>query len=326
MGDIKVGIIGAGAVGETMLKAFQEHSETIVAGVTDGNLERLHHVAAKYNITPYKNSKELVSDDQIDLIYVAVPPNFHYPLTLEALNHNKHVLCEKPLANSLEEAKIMMDEAVKRNLIHAVNFPTIYRPAFKKLMQYKEAGFLGKLRRIEVHCQFEEWPRPWQHNSWITSRSQGGFVREVFPHYIQMIQQLFGKLHGIQSILEYPSDQLLCETGALVTAKLEDGTSVLINGLSGIGVKEKIRFELFGTEGFLSLNDWTELLVSRRGKEPIRAELPAENHLQNFICDLVKAIKREASEIVTFNHGCEVQSVLDKILFQPGSHFSSDKE
>lgn len=314
MGKINVGIIGTGGIGERVMNAFQAHPDTDVVEVFDGNAKRLAEVSEKYGIAAADDYRALFDNPDINLIYIAVPPNFHHQYVMDALRSGKNVLCEKPLASTVAEADEMLEAAASSGLIHAVNFPTIFGPGFLELERLAGDGFLGELRRIELHCHFEEWPRKWQQNSWISSRDQGGFVREVFPHYIQIILHLFGKISEIQSSLELPENLELCETGIIARGRLSNGVPVLFNGLSGIGMKEELRFDLFGTEGTLSLRNWSDLWAARKNEPLQRIELEGANSYHAFIDELVKAFEGKPARIVSFQRGRDVQEILDQLL------------
>ncbi|MFD2444646.1 Gfo/Idh/MocA family protein [Bacillus sp. CGMCC 1.16607] len=310
----KIGIIGIGGVGERLLQAFNEHPQTEVVGIFDTDETRLKTVGEKYSVEVFHDSIKLMETPDVDFIYLAVPPKYHYPLAKEIIERGKHFICEKPLANSLPEAKEMLALTEKNNIIHIMNFPTIYRPSFLTMQEHVKEGFLGELRRIEVQCHFTEWPRTWQKNSWIQSREQGGFIREVFPHYIEMIQRLFGDIENITSKVEYPATVDLCESSVIAMATLMDGTPILFNGISEIGMEEEIKFTLYGTNGVLSLVNWTELWQATKGTKMEKVSLPQENHFTGFINDIVACVTGATTGLVTFHEGVKVQEVLEQLL------------
>ncbi|WP_026477546.1 Gfo/Idh/MocA family protein [Alkaliphilus transvaalensis] len=311
---INIGIIGVGIVGERFIKALRKHPRSNVLGIYDVNEERLKHIAQQYNLSTVSHYKELLSNQEIDVIYLAVPPKYHHALALEIMEANKHIICEKPLANSTLEAKEMLEAAEKQKIVHAMNFPTIYTQAFKKLESLLREGFLGELRRIELKAYFPQWPRPWQQTDWISSREQGGFVREVFTHYIQMVQMIFGPIENIDTKIEYPDDPTSCEGGIIATASLSDGTPVLLNGFSDIGQMEDLSLTLFGRKGTLSLVNWRELWVTSREQNKTLVELPEDDHLLDLINEVFNAIDGETSKIIDFNEGYKAQIVVEKLL------------
>lgn len=311
---IYVGIIGVGGVGERLLQAFNRHDKAKVVGVFDSSEERVKEVAKKYGVMGYETYLDLIKDEKINLVYLAVPPKYHHNIATEIIRNKKHILCEKPLANSIEEAREMLELAEEYDIVHGMNFPTIYRSAFLELEKRVKEDFLGTLRRIELKAYFQQWPRAWQQNPWISSREQGGFVREVFSHYIQMIHMLFGEIHNLVSNIEYPQDITKCETGIIATGYLENGVPLLLNSFSDIGQKENISFTLYGTEGTISLVNWGELWFTSKNQEVTKETLVETDHLVQLIDEVFKAINKEEAKVITFKEGYEVQKAIETLL------------
>jgi predicted dehydrogenase len=310
---LHIGIIGLGAIGQRLIKQFTEHSQVKVTAVCD-QLESLATETANRigEVQAFTDYKYLIESPQVDLVYVAVPPKYHHQIVMDVLKVKKHVLCEKPLANSLEEAKEMAAAAERAGVIHAMNFPLNYGQAAAKFAELIRENYTGKLRRLQLTMHFPEWPRFWQKNEWVGGREQGGFVLEVGVHFIQQTLKLFGEIKNIQTRLELPDDTEKCETGIIATAELADGTPILIEGLSQIAGKEYIGFTAFGAEGILSLENWGELRGGKNGEE--LEEISFEEVTPNRLIDeLVKAVNGEDSELYDFEAGNQAQKVLEEL-------------
>ncbi|MGE5701569.1 MAG: Gfo/Idh/MocA family protein [Clostridia bacterium] len=313
--SIRVGIIGLGGVGGRLFRSFLAHSETTVTAVCDTDAGRARQAAEEAGGIPwFTDYKQLLGVEQLDLVYIAVPPVYHHQVALDVIRAGKHIFCEKPLANSLEQARDMLEAAEQAGIVHAMNFPTYYRAAFRKLVMLLEEGYLGELRRVEVSLHFHEWPRPWQQNAWIAGREQGGFVREVMPHYIHLLHTMFGSIASVTSQLEYPDDPSACETGIVAVMQLENGVSVLVNGVSQIAREEHISFTLYGTNGTLSIVNWARLEGGGQGEAPQPIPVSEIDHLAEMITQLVASIRGEVGDLVDFHAGYEVQDVLEKLL------------
>jgi predicted dehydrogenase len=310
---VKVGIIGLGAIGERVLQKFIQHPQTEVAAVCDVSIERLNTMSEKYDFHTYQDYNEMLSDETISLVYLAVPPKFHHRIALDVMKAKKHILCEKPLANSIEEAKEMAAAAHESQIVNAINFPMMYSNVFQKMKELVISGKIGEVNRVEVQMHFTTWPRSWQQNDWIASREQGGFIREVGPHYIQMVQDIFGPLSNIQTFVDYPENPTLCEKGFISRMELSTGQTVLFNGLSGIGQKEHISFKIYGDKGTVDLSNWSVLSVSEGDSAPAIYPLIRVEEV-DLVGELVKAIQGEDAELVSFRKGYEVQSVLEQLL------------
>ena len=85
---------------------------------------------------------------------MAVPPKFHHAIVMDVIRAKKHVLCEKPLANSLEEAKEMADAAKEAGIVHAMNFPLNYGQAATKFAELINENYIGKITTIATHDAF----------------------------------------------------------------------------------------------------------------------------------------------------------------------------
>jgi predicted dehydrogenase len=310
---IKVGLIGMGAVGERILRQFRQHEEFDIAALCDRNAGRLDKFNAELpDAAMHTNYLDLLQDKTIKLIYLGVPPKFHHTIAMDIIKSGKHLLCEKPLANSIEEAKEMYEAAENAGMIHAMNFPMAYSPAFKLFRDKIHNGELGKIKKVELHLQFKQWPREWQQNDWISSREQGGFIREVAPHFIHMIHDVFGELEYVHSFVEYPEDERSCETSFSSLLTLPGGIPVLFNGIAGIGQQEHLSFKVFGDKGTLDMQNWSILVQSttENSGEIIRLDEPETSLPAEFL----KAIRGDKALLVSFKEGHKVQKVLERIL------------
>lgn len=310
---IHIGIIGLGAIGQRLIGQFKEHSEVEIIAVCD-RLETIVEETAKKlgGIKAYTNYQNLLSDPEVDLVYVAVPPKYHHQIVMEALKSSKHILCEKPLSNSLKEAEEMVLAAKEANVVHALNFPLNYGEAASKLSELINNDFIGELRRLQLTMHFPEWPRKWQKNDWVGGREQGGFVLEVGVHFIQQTLKLFGDIENIQARLELPDEEEKSEIGIVATAELMDGTPVLIEGLSEVAGNEYIGFTAYGTKGTLSLENWGQLRGGRVGEELKEISLE-DTKPNNLIDEIVKAINGNNAELYDFEVGYRAQQVLEQL-------------
>jgi predicted dehydrogenase len=142
---LKIGVIGYGYWGPKLVRNFQENPHSNVAVVADRDLSRLRQVHQAYpEIALTTDHRELLRSD-VDGVIVATPVMTHYPLALEALQHGKHVLVEKPLARTREQAEHLTEEAEKRGLVLMVGHTFEYNPAVEMLKKIVESGELGRI-------------------------------------------------------------------------------------------------------------------------------------------------------------------------------------
>ncbi|WP_209124683.1 Gfo/Idh/MocA family protein [Alkalihalobacillus sp. BA299] len=313
----RVGIVGLGVVGQRLIKEFMANPQTEIDAVCDVNEQLVNEMASGYGAAvALTNYRELVSRQSVDIVYVAVPPAHHHEVVLAAIEQGKHVLCEKPLANNLQEAKDMLEKARQANVVHAIHFPLPYNAPFATIKNLVEKEELGEIRRISLKMHFDVWPRVWQQTPWIGTREQGGFIREIMPHYLQMIVHFFGRMTDVKAYIEYPEDNEKSELGLIAKLTLEDGLQVLVDGLVGQAEKEKIAFTIHGTNQTITLEDWRKVKIAERGEELTHidaSELTLSN--VNLIDEFIKATSGEKAFLINFEEGLKVQEVLEALLY-----------
>ncbi len=309
-----VGIIGVGIVGERLIKAFNQNPRFRIIQITDKNPERLQEMAEKYGLTAVDDDQIILDNDLVDLVYLAVPPKYHHSIGMKIIESGKAFFCEKPLANSTKEALEMYTAAQEKGIINAMNFPLPYSNAVRKTQDLMNENYLGKLRRIELTGYFAEWPRHWQQTPWIDTKEQGGFTREVFTHYIQLIQRFYGNIFDIHSQIKYPSEEGLSERELIATGCLTNGVNVLINGLCDVGREDFLSLTLLGENGVIALRNWRHIWIAQ--KDEILKKLPAEEEqtTEKVVAELAKALDGEPANLVTFKQGYETHGTIEELL------------
>jgi predicted dehydrogenase len=144
---ITVGVIGYGYWGPNLVRNFAEAPGARVGFVTDLNAARLGAINARYpSVKVGTNCRELIDDSSIDAVAIATPVSTHYDIALAALRAGKHVLIEKPLAATSDEAGRLIDEAGKRRLVLMVDHTFVFTPAVQKMRELAQKGDLGEIQ------------------------------------------------------------------------------------------------------------------------------------------------------------------------------------
>jgi predicted dehydrogenase len=313
---VRVGVIGLGAIGERMIQGFLKHTNTEVTAVCDVSETRVVKVAESLGgIEAYTSHLDLLAKSSADLVYVAVPPALHHQIVLDVIAAGKHVLCEKPLANTLDEARAMLVRAQGAGTVHALNFPLHYSAEVRAFQRLLSEGYIGSLRRIHLITHFPMWPRRWQQNEWVGGRKQGGFILEVGVHFIETLQRLFGEIVNVRSTVGYPLNPDLCETDVLATMELKDGTPILFSGISNIPGDEHIEFTAYGSKGMLSLLNWGLLKGAVIGETPGAISVESDDS-GDLITNVVQSIIGHPADLCDFQVGYNAQVVLEQLRGQ----------
>ncbi|HEX5473142.1 MAG TPA: Gfo/Idh/MocA family oxidoreductase [Vicinamibacterales bacterium] len=143
---IGVGIIGYGYWGPNLVRNFAEVAGCRVAAVSDTRAPQLARVSARYPaVQVYGDAVDLIADPAVDLVVVATPVSSHFDLALAALKAGKHVLVEKPMTATTEQALRLIDEADRRRLMLAVDHTFVYTGSVRKIRDLVASGDLGDI-------------------------------------------------------------------------------------------------------------------------------------------------------------------------------------
>jgi predicted dehydrogenase len=143
---IRLGVIGYGYWGPNLVRNFSESCPFEVAGISDLRPERLALAQKRYpGARVTADYRDLIQDPQIDAIAISTPVSTHYELALNALRGGKHVLIEKPLTSTSEEALSLIEEATRRRLVLMVDHTFVYTGAVRKIHELMHSGELGNL-------------------------------------------------------------------------------------------------------------------------------------------------------------------------------------
>ncbi len=143
---IGVGVIGYGYWGPNLVRNFADHSGVRLAAVADQRPERLAAVGRRYPSAMVTTSAQaLIDDPSVDAVVVATPVAYHFDLAMAALRAGKHVLVEKPLTSTSDQARQLIDEAAGRRLVLMVDHTFVYTPAVRKMREMTAAGDLGDI-------------------------------------------------------------------------------------------------------------------------------------------------------------------------------------
>jgi predicted dehydrogenase len=141
---INIGVIGYGYWGPNLVRNIFEVPEASVSAVSDMRQDRLRLVNSRYpSLRVSTDYRSLIDDPEIDAIAIATPVHAHFEVALEALRGGKHVLVEKPMTSTSEEALRLIDEADRRNLVLMIDHTFVYTGAVRKIKHVVASGMLG---------------------------------------------------------------------------------------------------------------------------------------------------------------------------------------
>jgi predicted dehydrogenase len=143
---VRVGVIGYGYWGPNVVRNFAETPDCHLEAVSDARPDRLALAQRRYpTIRTFFDPNEMIDDPRIDAVAIATPVTSHFDLALRALQAGKHVLVEKPMTATTEQALRLIDEADRRGLTLAVDHTFVYTGAVQKIRNLIGSGDLGDI-------------------------------------------------------------------------------------------------------------------------------------------------------------------------------------
>jgi phthalate 4,5-cis-dihydrodiol dehydrogenase len=188
---VRVGIVGLGGGASDMIPAFVQHPRvalTAAADIDKGQLEKFH---GEFQAETYLSAEALCDDPHVDVVYIATPNQFHVEHALIALEKGKHVLVEKPMTLTLEDADLMIQAAKRHGVQLMVNVKHSFDPHIRRLREIVRRGELGRLRMLN-YWYFADWlyrPRTAEE---LDPRLGGGVTWRQGPHQFDILRTIAG--------------------------------------------------------------------------------------------------------------------------------------
>ncbi len=193
---VKIGVIGCGRIAQLRhLPEFASNPDAELIAVYDRTKERAEEIAENYHCKVCQTAEELIADEEIDAVSICVANVLHAELTIKALKAGKHVLCEKPMASTIEECKAMVRAAEDSGKILMIAQNQRFDPVHRKAKQLLEQGVIGKVltfRSSFGHSGPENWSIHQGPKTWFFDKKQAamGAMADLGIHKTDLIQYL----------------------------------------------------------------------------------------------------------------------------------------
>jgi UDP-N-acetylglucosamine 3-dehydrogenase len=326
MTKIKVGVIGCGSIAKHRhLPEYSRNSEVEIVAVCDVNQERVNEFAQLYNAKAYLNYEDLLANEEIEAISVCTPNFLHAPMTIAALKAGKHVLCEKPMATSREEAESMIEAAKAANrklmIAHNQRFVTSHQKA-RQLIESGEIGKIYSFRTAFGHGGPEGWSADGK-DSWFFRKEEAfiGAMGDLGVHKTDLLRYILGE--------EFIEVGAFIETSAKENTTVDDTAVCMLKTESGIiGTlaaswsyvsKEDNSTIIYGEKAILRLEDdpTFSLIVQYKSGEVVKYELGAiqtnesgGQRSSQVIDQFVNSILKDSEPLITGEEGMKSLQVI----------------
>jgi predicted dehydrogenase len=252
------GLIGAGSFGQFCLEQYRQMNDVKIIAIADANRDAAAEAAEKQGVEA-AGVDEMLARDDVDLVHIATPPFTHRDLAVRALQHGKHVLCEKPLAVTADDAEAMIAEAGRAKRLLAVNLIMRYNPICEAVRLVMSERLLGQ----PLHGFFENYAKDEQlspdHWFWDRGKSGGIFV-EHGVHFFDLFESWLGRgeVVAAQQVTR-PGKGFVEQVQATIRYTAGDGGSVYVNHYHGFTQTQRMdrqEMRVLCERGSIRLHEW----------------------------------------------------------------------
>ena len=266
--SIKVGIIGCGKIAQVRhIPEYAANPNAEVYGFYDINLARAEELAKKYGGKAYASYEELLADPEIVAVSVCAANHAHAEISIAALKAGKHVLCEKPMAVTLEECEAMVEAAKESGKYLMIGQNQRLAKAHAKAKELIEQGAIGKVltfRTIFGHGGPETWSIDPGANVWFFDKTKAamGAMADLGIHKTDMIQYVLGsKIVKTQAVLttldkkDANGNLIGVDDNAICIYQMENGVIGTMTASWTYYAAEDNTTVIYGSKGELRLYD-----------------------------------------------------------------------
>jgi len=312
---IGAGIIGAGGISEAHAQGYLSIPQRArIVAVADIDRKSAKQKAAKWGAQSWHLSfEDLVKRDDIEAVSVCTPTYTHAQISLEAMKHGKHVLCEKPIAMNLREADEMIRTSQKENVILQVGHHNRFDPIFEKTKEIIENGTIGKICLVKAR-QAHGWgwargkPRSWFAEP---DKSGGGTLLDNGCHLFDLLRWMAGEVETVSSHIGTLVYDIQVEDNGIAILQFKNGAIGEVDASwSYRGDLFENHIEVFGSEG-------TVIADPVRRKLLVYSSFLGPKKLRGWISPFVSASSAHIREIQDFVD-CMIESKKPRVSGEDG--------
>lgn len=360
MKNINVAIVGTQFMGKAHSNAYSKVGDffdlpakpilKMACGVNEERLRQFAHKFGWENTTT--NWKKIIQRDDVDLIDISTPNDSHAPIAIAGAKAGKHIICEKPIARNVREARQMYEAAEEAGITHAMIFNYRFVPAIALAKKMIDEGKIGKIHHFNA-VYYQDWlidpnfPMTWRHDA---KASGSGAHGDMNAHTVDLARYLCGEIESVNGVEKnFVKNRPFSDGSGMGEVTTDDCSAFFAhfqNGALGVfqgtrfanGRKNYLRLEIFGSEGSLIFNlerlneleyfnrnddsdiqGFRNIIVTNSTHPYIGAWWPVghiigwEHTFIHEIKELVEAIEYEKPMIPSFWDGLKCQEVLDGV-------------
>src|SRR5215210_7100367 len=303
---MRVGLVGAGFMGGVHLNAYAAIPEVEVVGVADARTEAAVAGAELVGGRPYASFRELIAAEDVEVVDVCLPTAFHRELALLAADEGKHVILEKPIARTMEDAREILEAFSGGSPRLFVGHVVRFFPEYVGIKQKIDAGDLGTIgvvrtsRRSPFLLGWNDWYADW--------RVSGGVLLDLVIHDFDFLRWTLGEVERVfaRGVLGREYNRL---DYALVTLRFRGGAIAHVEGHWGYPGPFNYSIEVAGSDALLTVDSTEPAPLELVGEPAAPGEVPdlasGKSPYEVELAHFVHCIESGEESIVRSQDACE---------------------
>lgn len=302
---MKVGIISfAHLHALTYAHYLTEHPDVELTGIWDEDVTRGNEMAEKYNSTFYSDLHELLAED-VDAVVICSENANHKDHVIAAARAKKHILCEKPIATELADAKAMIETCKEENVILQVAYPVRFSPVMQQVKEIIASGKIGEIKAINS-TNHGQMPGGWFIDK---SLSGGGAATDHIVHLLDVTRwMLKEEINNVYAELDTAFYDIDVEDCGIVSLELESGVIFTIDPSwsrpKAFPTWGDVTMEITGTKGTLQIDAFKQHFTHYSNQSERVQQLPWVKDMdQALVEDFIDCVQKGREPSITGEDG-----------------------
>ena len=314
MKSVKFGIVGCGHAAVYHAEAIRALPFLQLTSVCDPDPLVLDQFMRRYSVKGCSNYEKMLEDKALDVVIICTPSGTHANMGMMAANAGKHVLVEKPMALTLEDADKMMEACERNKIILSVVMQNRYKPPFQLLKTAVDKGHFGKLSHASITVRLNRDENYYRKSSWRGKKAEdGGVIMNQAIHSIDLLQWFLGPVESVFSYNATRYRPIESEDLGVAVLRFSNGALGVIEAASTIYVSNlEHSIGVFGEKGSVVIGGVKSETVQTWQFFDIQHEKAAAVALakntgptghQGILMDIADAVKKGSHPVVDGREG-----------------------
>nr|WP_217586626.1 Gfo/Idh/MocA family oxidoreductase [Lentibacillus saliphilus] len=267
MGQLKVGIIGCGRIFPMHALPVEKREDLDLVAVCDIKEERAQKAAEKHDCAWYTDYMTMFEEEQLDAIHICLPHNLHAPVTIEAANRHIHILTEKPMSITMEDAENMVKVADDNDVILGVIFQNRYNQSSQLVKTMLDNGELGAIKSSRLSLSWDRSDHYYQSSDWKGTWDQegGGVIIDQAIHTMDIVRWLIDdEIDYVDATIANRVHQFIeVEDSAEGAIKYKNGVVTAFHAVNYYSYDKPVEVELHCENGIVNMvGDYAEVKLN----------------------------------------------------------------